>query len=58
LIFDSFSKVKKPTTGGESSTGIGLSISKNLVELNGGKIWAESEGAGRGSLFIVEIPAD
>jgi signal transduction histidine kinase len=57
LIFDPFTRVKKPTTGGETSTGLGLSISKSLVELNGGKIWVESEGTGRGSTFHVELPA-
>ncbi len=56
LVFDSFTKIKKVTTGGESSTGLGLSICKSLVELNGGKIWAESAGQGKGSTFIVELP--
>lgn len=57
LIFDSFTRVKKPTTGGESSTGLGLSISKSLVEMNGGRLWVESDGVGLGSTFIVEIPS-
>ncbi len=57
LIFDTFTKVKKPTTGGEGSTGLGLSISKSLIELNGGKIWAESDGVGKGSTFVIELPS-
>lgn len=39
------------------STGYGLAIAKQMVELHSGKIWAESEGAGRGSRFVVELPA-
>ena len=39
------------------STGYGLYIAKEIVEAHGGKIWAESEGQGKGSMFIVELPA-
>ena len=39
------------------STGYGLFIAKEVVEAEGGKIWAESEGAGKGSRFVVELPA-
>lgn len=38
------------------STGFGLYIVKNIIEAHGGKVWAESEGAGKGSKFIVELP--
>lgn len=38
------------------STGFGLYIVKNIVEAHGGKVWAESEGEGKGSRFIVELP--
>jgi len=41
-------------TGGESSTGMGLSITKDLIEHHGGRIWAESE-LGKGSTFFVEL---
>ena len=39
-----------------NSTGYGLFIVKNIVEKHGGKVWAESEGTGKGSKFIVELP--
>lgn len=38
------------------STGFGLYIVKNIIEAHGGKVWAESEGDGKGSRFIVELP--
>jgi CheY-like chemotaxis protein len=36
--------------------GIGLTLARRLVELHGGRLWAESEGVGRGSRFILELP--
>ncbi len=39
-----------------SSTGLGLYISKAHVEAHKGKVWAESDGEGKGSRFIVELP--
>lgn len=38
------------------STGFGLYIVKNIIEAHQGKVWVESEGAGKGSTFIVELP--
>ena len=38
------------------STGLGLAISKGILELHGGKIWAESNGQGKGSKFHISIP--
>lgn len=38
------------------STGHGLYIAKQIVEAHGGKVWAESEGRGKGSIFFVEVP--
>lgn len=38
------------------STGYGLFIAKQVVEAQGGKIWAESDGQGKGSKFIAEFP--
>lgn len=56
-LFGKFQRLSAKPTGGESSTGLGLSIVKHLIELHGGKVWAESEGLGKGSTFIVELPA-
>ncbi len=39
-----------------ASTGVGLYVTKAHVEAHSGKIWAESEGVGKGSTFILELP--
>lgn len=54
-LFKKFSKTSARPTGGESSTGLGLSIAKRIVELHGGSIWAESE-YGKGSTFHFSLP--
>ncbi len=55
-LFGRFQRLSAKPTGGESSTGLGLSIAKQLVELHNGKLWAESEGKDKGTTFIVELP--
>ena len=51
-LFGKFQRLSARPTGGETSTGLGLSIVKQLVELHSGRVWAESDGAGAGSRFL------
>jgi signal transduction histidine kinase len=53
-LFQKFQKLHAQPTGGESSTGLGLSIVKKYVEAMKGKVWCESE-FGKGAKFIVEF---
>ena len=53
-LFQKFQKLQAQPTGGENSTGLGLSIVKKYVEAMKGKVWCESE-YGKGSRFIVEF---
>jgi PAS domain S-box-containing protein len=54
-IFDKFYQVGSTTTGVREGTGLGLTITRHIVELHGGRIWVESE-AGRGSRFSFTMP--
>lgn len=54
-LFAKFARLSAQPTGGENSTGLGLSIVKKLVELQRGQVWCESE-LGKGATFIVELP--
>jgi signal transduction histidine kinase len=56
-IFDRFYQVKTPLTIKYGGMGLGLAISKNIVELHGGWIWAES-GPGRGTTVFFTLPRD
>jgi signal transduction histidine kinase len=53
-VFEPFSNIKKPAIF--ETAGIGLSISKGIVEAHGGKIWVESEGEGKGTTFTFTLP--
>jgi signal transduction histidine kinase len=55
-LFGKFARLSAKPTGGEHSTGLGLSIVKKMVEAMNGKVWCESE-LGRGATFIVGFPA-
>ena len=55
-IFEEFYQIEPPNTRHYGGLGIGLTIAKGLIEAQGGKIWAESEGLGKGSTFKVLLP--
>ncbi len=54
-LFGFFQRLSARPTAGESSHGVGLAITKRVVDLHGGKIWAESQ-VGEGTTFIAELP--
>jgi signal transduction histidine kinase len=56
-IFDRFHRVGGEVARSIGGTGLGLAICKGLVEAHGGRIWAESEGEGKGSRFSFTLPA-
>lgn len=55
-LFRPFSQVHKPGEIKEKGSGLGLYISKGILEAHGGRIWVESEGPGKGSVFKCSIP--
>ena len=58
-VFQEFSQVDTSTTRKAGGTGLGLPISRRLVEMHGGRLWAESTGiSGEGSTFFVELPVE
>jgi signal transduction histidine kinase/CheY-like chemotaxis protein len=55
-VFTMFSQVKSSQDRSEGGLGIGLALSKGVVQLHGGTIEAHSAGPGKGSEFVVRIP--
>jgi CheY-like chemotaxis protein len=56
-IFERFTQENISQSREPIGLGLGLAIVRNLVELHGGRIWAESPGEGQGATFFVELPA-
>jgi signal transduction histidine kinase len=52
-IFDPF---VRDSTGGAEGLGVGLTLARNLVTQHGGQVTAQSDGPGRGSMFVVDLP--
>jgi signal transduction histidine kinase len=55
-VFEDFFQVANSVTGKASGTGLGLPLARSFVQLHGGRIWVESEGAGKGSQFFFTLP--
>ncbi len=55
-IFNEFYQVEDHMTRRYGGLGLGLAIARGLVELHGGRIWAESDGPGQGSRFTTVLP--
>ena len=55
-IFEPFRQGTNAWLTSESGLGLGLAISRTIVDMHGGRIWAEAEGLGRGCTFRVRLP--
>jgi signal transduction histidine kinase len=55
-IFKRFYRVPGPLAARVKGTGLGLYIVRSVAKRHGGRAWAESEGPGRGSTFVLQLP--
>jgi len=55
-LFGRFQRLSAKPTAGETSTGLGLSIVKRIVDLHGGRITVESAGHAEGATFNMQLP--
>ncbi|CAN5134875.1 hypothetical protein BH09MYX1_BH09MYX1_13700 [soil metagenome] len=55
-VFDRFKQADASTTKAHGGLGLGLAITKNLVEMHGGTITVASEGIGKGATFLMRLP--
>jgi signal transduction histidine kinase len=56
-LFQKFSRAYDATRMNANGTGLGLYVARQLVEAHHGQLWAESDGVGKGTTFIVELGA-
>jgi signal transduction histidine kinase/ActR/RegA family two-component response regulator len=56
-IFELFVQERPSGLHGDTGLGIGLALTRKLMALHGGRVWAESAGPGHGSTFRIELPA-
>src|SRR5207244_10541750 len=56
-VFDLFVQGRQASDRAEGGLGIGLALVRNLVTLHGGSVEARSPGLGKGSTFVVRLPA-
>jgi len=56
-VFDMFAQIEGETDRSQGGLGIGLTLARRLVEMHGGKIEVRSAGLGKGSEFLVRLPA-
>src|SRR5207245_10213007 len=57
-VFELFAQAEQPLDPSLGGLGVGLTLTRRLVELHGGAITAFSEGEGRGAQFSVRLPLD
>ena len=55
-IFEPFSQLESSLSRKYPGTGLGLSLTRHLVEMHGGRIWVDSDGPGKGSAFRFTLP--